>query len=240
MPRTPDGVAALEQAHIVDGEADAAAGRGGEKHVVQDVDICRRCRFAVGAFRNIDASRPADRHPHDAVALVELHGDLAVAVDVFEVHQTVAAHVAVARGEHQFQGTPGLVVLRQRQDGGDDLAFRQGQQVDQRLADGLGRRRRQTPHLHAIDHAARGEEQDRRVRRGDEDLRDHVLVARRHARAAFAAAALGAIGGERHALDVAAVADGHHHVLALDQVLVLDLALHLDDVGHDAGCRTRS
>src|SRR5438552_3491373 len=40
---------------------------------------------------------------------------------------------------------------------------------------------------------------------------------------------------ERRALDVAGVRDGDHHVLALDQVLVLDLAFLLDDDGFARG-----
>ena len=110
-------------------------------------------------------------------------------------------------------------------------SFVERQQIDQRLAARLRRRDGQAPHLHLVGHAARGEEQHRRVRVGDEDAGDEILVARRHAGAAFAAAALRAIGGERHALDVALVADGDDHVLALDQVLVLDLAFHLEDLG---------
>ena len=83
-----------------------------------------------------------------------------------------------------------------------------GSRLTSALPTDLRRRRRQAPHLHAVEHAARGEEQHRRVRGGDEDLRDDILLARRHARAALAAAALGAIGGERHALDVARWRDG--------------------------------
>src|SRR5262249_53220905 len=71
----------------------------------------------------------------------------------------------------------------------------------------------------------------RRMRRGDEDLRHHILLARGHAGTALAAPALGAIGGEWHAFDVAAVTDGDDHILALDQVLVLDLTFHFDDLG---------
>ena len=73
------------------------------------------------------------------------------------------------------------------------------------------------------------------MRRGDEDLGDEILVARRHAGAAAAAAPLRAVGRERHALDVAAVRDGDDDVLALDQVLVLDLALDVDDLGAPRG-----
>ena len=69
------------------------------------------------------------------------------------------------------------------------------------------------------------------MRRRHEQLRDEILVARRHAGAALAATALRAIGRERHALDVALVADGDDAILALDQVLVFDLAFDVDDLG---------
>ncbi len=62
-------------------------------------------------------------------------------------------------------------------------------------------------------------------------LRDEILVARRHAGAAFAAAALHAIFGERRALDVAGMGDGDGDVLALDQRLVLDLDFGVDQFG---------
>ena len=67
--------------------------------------------------------------------------------------------------------------------------------------------------------------------RSDKKFRREILVLRAHAGAALATAALRTIGRERHALDIAGVAHGHHHVFALDQVLVLDFALVLDDLG---------
>ncbi len=88
---------------------------------------------------------------------------------------------------------------------------------------------------------------------------DEIFLAGRHARAALAAPALGAIGGERHALDVARVAHGNDHVFALDEVFVLQVAVEFDDFGparggelgadggqlvlddgHDAGPRTQN
>ena len=69
------------------------------------------------------------------------------------------------------------------------------------------------------------------MRGSHEQAADKVLVAGLHPCPALAAAALRAIGRERHALDVAGVRDRDHHVLALDQVLVLDLAFLLDDDG---------
>ena len=62
-------------------------------------------------------------------------------------------------------------------------------------------------------------------------LRDEIVLARGHAGAALAAAALGAIGRHRHALDVAAVGHRDDHVLALDQVLDVLLELVVEDLG---------
>ena len=134
-------------------------------------------------------------------------------------------------GEHHVELVPGRLVLRQRHDGGDALALLERQDVDQRLAARLRRRQRQPPDLFLVDLAARGEEQHRRVRRGDEQPGDEILLAGLHAGAALAAALLRPIGRQRHALDVAGVRDGDDHVLALDQVLVLHLAFLVDDDG---------
>ena len=106
-----------------------------------------------------------------------------------------------------------------------------GRMLIKRLAARLRRRLRQPPDLLLVDLAARGEEQHRRMRRGDEQPGDEILLARLHAGAALAAAALRPIGRERHALDVAGVGDGDDHILALDQVLVLHLAFLVEDDG---------
>ena len=57
-----------------------------------------------------------------------------------------------------------------------------------------------------------------------------------HAGAAFAAALLRAVGGERHTLDVTGVRNRDDHLLALDQVLVFHLAFLVDDDGAARGC----
>ena len=210
MPRTPAEFAALEHAHVGDGEADGLPLRRGQQHVLVLV---------------------ADRDTDDAVALVELHGDLAVLPHLDEVGELVAPDGAAVGGEHDVELGPASLILGQRQDGGDVLVLCERQEIDERLAAGLRRRDGQAPYLHLVGHAARGEEQHRRMRIGDEDAGDEILFARRHAGAAFAAAALRPIGGERHALDVALVAHGDDHVLALDQVFVLDLGIHFEDLG---------
>ncbi len=72
--------------------------------------------------------------------------------------------------------------------------------------------------------------------RGDEQPADEILVAGLHPRTPLAATLLRAIGRQRHPLDVAMVRHRHHHVLALDQVLVLDLAFLVDDHGAARRC----
>ena len=61
--------------------------------------------------------------------------------------------------------------------------------------------------------------------------RHEILVARCHAGAALAAAALRPVGRQRHALDIAEVRDGDDHVFAGDQVLVVHVRTAFDDLG---------
>ena len=153
--------------------------------------------------------------------------------------QLVAPDVARAGGEHHVQLVPGRLVLRQRQDRGDGLARLDRQQVDEGLAARRRRAQRQAPDLQLVDLAARREEQHRRVGGGGEDAGDRVLVLGRHARAALAAAMLGPVGRQRRALHIAAVGDGDDHVLAGDQVLVLDVGVAVDDLRCGAARRRR-
>ena len=203
--------AAGEHAHFRHREADAVAARGGQQHVV-----------LLGADGDVD----------DGVALVELHGDDAGRPDASRNRRACCAARCPLRVANITSSSPQVaLVLGQRHDRGDPLALIERQDVDQRLAARLRRRQRQPPDLLLVDLAARGEEQHRRMRGGDEQPRDEILLAHLHAAAALAAAPLRAIGRERHALDVAEMRDGDDHVLALDQVLVLDLGLLLGDLG---------
>ena len=70
------------------------------------------------------------------------------------------------------------------------------QQIDHRLALAGDARFRQPPDFQLVGHADGGEEQHRRMGVGDEQAGDEILVPRRHAGAAFAAAALDAIFGQ--------------------------------------------
>ena len=123
------------------------------------------------------------------------------------------------------------LVLGQGHDGGDALALLERQKIDQRLAARLRRRERQPPDLLLVDLSGGREEQHRLMGRGDEQARDEILLARRHRPAPLAAAALRPVGRERRALDVAAVAHQHDHVLALDEVLVIHVGFAVEDLG---------
>ena len=195
--------AALEFAHVSGGEADRAALAGGEQNVI-----------LFGQQRNADQAIVA--------AFVEAHRELAVAGHIGEGVHAVAAHGAVRSGEHDVQFLPAFLVLGQRQHGLDGFARCQRQQVDHRPATGGGAALGQAPDLEAIDLARGREEQHRRVRRGDEQFGDGILILGRHARTALAATALGAEAFERGALDIALHGDGDDHLLALDQILVID------------------
>ncbi len=151
----------------------------------------------------------------------------------------VAPDIAVGGREHDGQVGPALLVLGQRHDRRDRLAGHQvGQQVDHRPAARLGRAERQAVDLELVDPAGRGKEQHRRMGRGDKHLAQEIFLADRHAGAAAAAAALRPVGRQRHPLDVAGVADGDDHRLALDQGLDIGLELDILDLGAARGWRS--
>ena len=165
----------------------------------------------------------------------EAHGDLAGGRNVGEGRHAVASHRAMGGGEHDVQPAPGFLILGQRQHGRHDFAFGQRKQVDHRPALGGRAAFGQPPHLHAVDPAEVGEEQHRIVRRGDEQVSDGILVLGRHARPALAAALLLAEHRQGRALDVAGHGHRHDHVLALDEVLVLDAVGGRRKLAHPRG-----
>src|SRR5690606_10589950 len=73
-------------------------------------------------------------------------------------------------------------------------------------------------------HADGREEQHGRMSIRHKEARNEILILCGHARTALAAAPLRAIGRERNALDIAVMADGDDHILALDKILILELA----------------
>src|SRR4030095_8595978 len=142
--------------------------------------------------------------------------------DVRERGHAVAADGAVRGREHDVQSAPFIFVLGQREHGRDGLTVVQRQKVYHWPTLGVRATFRQAPYLHPIDATEVGEEQYRVVGRSDEQGRYRVLVLRLHSGAALAAALLFPEQGQWSALDVAGHGHGHDHVLALDEVLVLD------------------
>ena len=202
--------AAAEQADIGDRESNRLALSGREQYVVV-------ARARPHADQPIVPSQPDRDDPHRK--------------DVSELAERDRPDGPAGGREHGDEFVPRVLVLGQRQDGRDRLALVERQQVDERLAARLRGRQRQAVDLELVNLARGREEQHRSVGVDDVDLRHEVLVAGAHPGAALAAAALGAVGHQRDALDVAAVADGDHHVLALDEVLDVVLELTLLDLG---------
>ena len=90
---------------------------------------------------------------------------------------------------------------------------------------------RQLVGLGAVDPAEVGEEEQPVVRRGREEVVDHVLAAQRRAAHALAAAPLRAVGVDPGALGVAAAGDRDDDVLLGDEVLHRHVAVERHDLG---------
>ncbi len=208
-------VAAFEHAHVDHGEADALAPPARQQNIVVGI---------------------ANSHAHDTVALGQLHGNLAVGLHAPEIGQIVAPHGTRCGGEHDISVGPFRLVLRQGQYGMNGFALFQREQVHHGLAACLGCRHGQAEDFQQINLAGGGEEQHRRMGIGHEKLADEILVPGGHALAPLAPPPLRPVGGKRHPFDIAVVRDGHHHILALDQVLVLLVRLGLDDFTAPGRC----
>src|SRR5882724_3778373 len=95
----------------------------------------------------------------------------------------------------------------------DHLALAQREEVHHRFALGLAPALGDLVHLQPVDLAAVREEEEIRVRGGDEEILDDVLFLGLHARDALAAATLAAVRLDVRTLDVARARDGDHHLL---------------------------
>ena len=73
------------------------------------------------------------------IAFGKLHCDLAVRLNVGEISQFIAPHIAVRCREHNGKRLPAFLVLWQRHDRGDRFIFLERQQIDHGLAARLWR-----------------------------------------------------------------------------------------------------
>ena len=161
-----------------------------------------------------------DRRRDQLVPFVQAHRDDAARPRPGVLHELRLLDDPLRRRGHHVLP---LHELADRQDRGDRLPRRQGQQVHDRAplrgAAGL----RELVDLHPVHLAGGGEEHDVGVHRGDEDVLDEILLLRPHPHLAPSPAPLRPVEADRIPLDVAGVGDGDHHLLVDDQVLEPDV-----------------
>src|SRR6185312_13808195 len=198
---------AAHGAHLLLGEADGAPVARGEQDIVLPV---------------------GEADLDEVIALVDGERDDARGADVREhLERGLLDHAVLRRHDDELA----FLELLERQHLDDLLVLLELEEVDERLAARRARAFGQLVHALDVDAALGREHEDVIVRRGDEELRHEVFVLGRRAGDAAPAALLRAVGRDRVALDVAAVADGDHHVLVGDQLLDGDLAFVVDDLG---------
>src|SRR4051794_906541 len=164
----------------------------------------------------------------EIVAFVDVDGDDAGGANVRKRRQLRLLDLAGARDhDHVLR----VVEIADGEQRANALILLDSQQVDDRLPARVRRNLGDLVHLDPVQASAVSEDEDVRMRAGDEEVLDDVLFLRLHADAAFAAAALRAIQRQRRALDVAAARHGDDHVLVGDHVLDGDVAGLRHDLG---------
>src|SRR5438105_1471721 len=189
------GGAAAHRTDLVLREADGHAQLGG------DHDLAG----AVGAARG-----------DDGVAVLEADGLDAAGARVRVRLELGLLHLPLLGAEEDVAA--GAEVLHGHA-GGHRLALAEREQVDHGLALGLAPALGDLVDLQPVHLAEVGEEEEVRVRGGDEEVFDDVFLFRLHASHALAAAALAAVGLDVRALDVARARDGDHHLLVGEEIL---------------------
>ena len=162
---------------------------------------------------------------HELVAVVQAHGDLAVAAHLLELLEGRLLGLPEARGEHEEI----VLVVLHHHDGGDALVLLHvdevGDEGPPRLLLGIG----DVVAAQVVDPAAVREEEHVVVRVADGQLEHGVLVAHGGPAAALPATPLRAELAQRRALHVVAAAEGDGAFLVRHQVLLaeaLGVALH--------------
>src|SRR2546430_2210103 len=188
--------AATHRAYLVLGEADGHAELGGDHHLPR----------AVGAARG-----------DDGVAVLE-----ADSLDAARARMRVGLelrllHLPLLRAEEDVAAAGGEVADGHAR--GHRLALAEREEVDHGLALGLPAALRDFVDLQPVHLAQSGEEEEVRVRRGDEEVLDDVFLFRLHARHALAPATLAAVGLDVRALDVPRARVGDDHFIVGEQVI---------------------
>src|SRR5438552_3889927 len=200
------GGAAAHRTDLVLREADGHAQLGG------DHDLAA----AVGAARG-----------DDGVAVLEADGLDAAGPRVRVRLELGLLHLPLLGAEEDVAA--GAEVLHGHA-GGHRLALAEREQVDHGLALGLAPALGDLVDLQPVHLAEVGEEEEVRVRGGDEEVFDDVFLFRLHASHALAAAALAAVGLDVRALDVARARDSDDHLLVGEEVLDGEVGRAVDDL----------
>ena len=199
---------AADGPHVVFRKADCHAHSGAQQHL-------------AAAERQLDADQ--------FVVLAQYDGDQPRLAQIGKLGKLGALDRTGPSGHHQV--VPLLPTRGHGQHGGDLLAAIQLKQIHNRRAargaPGLG----DLVAIELVHAAAIGEEHQRVVRGSHEQLLDKILLARGRADDPLAAAPLGAVGSLGQAFDVPEVGQRDHHVLFLNEVDGVDLAIDQGDFG---------
>src|SRR5690606_14943917 len=168
-----------------------------------------------------------DADGHQFVVVEQVDGHQPGGVDVAVLADGGALDETVARREHE---EPVGVEALQRQHRLDVLVLDQRQDVADVVAPGGALEFRQVEDALAVDAAAVAEEQQVVVGAADQQHRVDVVVLALLGRHPATAAGLTAIAGQRGALDVPLARDRHYHRLLGDEVLLVEVLLHVDDL----------
>ena len=164
-------------------------------------------------------------HVDKLVALVQRQGPDAVVAEILQRLHRQTLHRTVAGGHEEVQlALPGLPVVEH---GLDPLPLLHLQDVDDVGASGGLAALRDLVALLAVDLAGIGKEQEIVVGGGGEHIHHGVLVTGGDALLTHAALALGGVLTDGGALDVAVLRQGKDALLLLNEVLDVDLVLHV-------------
>ena len=209
-------------------EGDAAHAGGVPTHGTH-VRLVKEDGLAVGGHQDDLVTSAHAPHVDQLVARLEVDGNEAVAAGAVVLGHGRLLHHAALGGEHE-------IVVGREVAAGDYgrgvLALGEREHVHDCRAARLAAANGQLVYLQAVDAAKVGEEHHVVVGRRHKEVLDKVIVLEREALDTLAPTALGAVGGNGQALDVAGVGDGDHHVLLGDKVLDVEV---LRLLGGDAG-----
>ena len=206
-----------------------AAHSGGVAAHGADVGLFEADGLAVVRSQENDLHAVGQASGYQFVALFDVDGDDASVADVREIFQVGLFDRAIARGEENVFAF--FFKIADGENGANRLARLQREQAADVFAFAGCAYVGDFVDLEPVDASVVGEDEKVGVGGSDEEMFDEILVARLHAHAPLASAALIAVGGDRSSLHVAGVACGDGHLLVGDQVFEMDLGGFVFDDG---------